>query len=243
MSKLPSRPSVLRTARKILGLSQSDLATAVGCSKVTIEKFENGTFRISDDLAYRIMMETTLDLQQLRSNDAPNSPRDIDGNPLSHEGYLHRKELWQRVSRSQVDKERRRDHLRLTLLFDAAARKRKYPLVAMAMRQRIEEFISEFNLQEEVENLRQEYGLPTEGYRFYVVAQMPEILEQVERKRGALYEYLEPTPPDFFGERKAPLAERKIEMYEKPKKVSQAQKRSKKAAQAGVAKTPMPPVA
>jgi transcriptional regulator with XRE-family HTH domain len=206
MAKAPTHPSVLRTARKILGLSQSALASAVGCSKVTIEKFENGTFKISDNLAYRIVMETTLDLQQLRSNDDPENPRGIDGKPLTREMYLHRKELWRIVPRSRVDEERKRDDLRLTLLFDAAARKRKFPLIAMALRQRIEEFISEFGLEEEIENLRLEYELPSEDYLFYIVAQKPEVLERVERRRRALYEYLIPESY-LFVEKKLPLAE------------------------------------
>jgi transcriptional regulator with XRE-family HTH domain len=75
MPRPPSHPHVLRTARKILGFTQKDLADRVGIATVTLQKFENGDASISRQIALRISVETGLDVTDLIKNKDPLHPR------------------------------------------------------------------------------------------------------------------------------------------------------------------------
>src|ERR1700747_584517 len=127
MPRPPSRNSVLRNARQILNLTQIELAPLVGCSKVTIEKFENIDGPISDELLSRIAGELQLNFWQLRENWTPEEPMTIQGAPLSAEGY----EKWRLERRLATNKDRIDTDLRIhqmlcTMLLDAAAKAGKY---------------------------------------------------------------------------------------------------------------------
>src|SRR5689334_11249911 len=66
---------VLRTARKIRGLSQKRLAQTVGVSTNVIKEIESGRTRPSRKLAHRISIATRLNYQQLLENSRPEAPR------------------------------------------------------------------------------------------------------------------------------------------------------------------------
>jgi transcriptional regulator with XRE-family HTH domain len=74
---------VLRTLRKLYGLSQQKLATQVGCSLPAIKQIETGRLRPSAGLAHRIFMQTGLNPEQLMNNEFPETPSHPDGQPLS----------------------------------------------------------------------------------------------------------------------------------------------------------------
>ncbi|EEG08211.1 helix-turn-helix transcriptional regulator [Pseudogulbenkiania ferrooxidans] len=55
----------MKEARKRLGLTQNDLAKAVGASQAHISKLENGTEQVSPDLAKRLAVELGLDVVKI----------------------------------------------------------------------------------------------------------------------------------------------------------------------------------
>src|SRR5258707_602962 len=84
MPRPPSTPHVLRTARKIRGLTQEKLAQAVGVATITIKEIEAGKPKLSSRLAHRISIATRLDTRQLIENSRPNAPRFY---PELYEGF------------------------------------------------------------------------------------------------------------------------------------------------------------
>src|SRR5260370_12021529 len=84
MPRPPSTPHVLRTARKIRGLTQEKLAQAVGVATITIKEIEAGKPKLSSRLAPRISIATRLDTRQLIENSRPNAPRFY---PKHYEGF------------------------------------------------------------------------------------------------------------------------------------------------------------
>jgi DNA-binding XRE family transcriptional regulator len=74
MSRTPSKPHVLRTARIQLGLTQAKLASLVGASTIAIKRIEGGSMKVSRQMAQRISTVTRLDFQQLLDNSEPESP-------------------------------------------------------------------------------------------------------------------------------------------------------------------------
>lgn len=75
MPRPPSVPHVLRTARKIRGLTQEALARRVRVATITIKQIESGRIKLSRQLAHRISIVTRLDTQQLLDNSEPDSPK------------------------------------------------------------------------------------------------------------------------------------------------------------------------
>jgi transcriptional regulator with XRE-family HTH domain len=194
MPRPPSRPSVLRTARRRLGLTQLELARLVHCSKITIEKFENGTAGMSQDLARRIALELNLSLQQLLSNSTPESPVGIRGEPVTAEGYSKWK-LARALSctKEQVDKERAYGAIRRTLLLDAAVGTGKYHLVAMVLDQKIDELVKEFGLEKAFAAEYKLYGIEDDS-TLWADAMAGGFLERFERKRDEIYAPFKPPP-------------------------------------------------
>jgi len=84
MPRPPSTPHVLRTARKIRGLTQEKLAQAVAVATITIKEIEAGKPKLSRRLAHRISIATRLDTRQLIENSRPNAPRFY---PELYEGF------------------------------------------------------------------------------------------------------------------------------------------------------------
>lgn len=82
MPRPPKHPHALRSALKLLGWTQVELAKRVGCATVTLERFLNGQTLISAQLAEQIAKETGLDIEQLLLNTDPNQPRRADGTLL-----------------------------------------------------------------------------------------------------------------------------------------------------------------
>jgi transcriptional regulator with XRE-family HTH domain len=75
MPRPPKHPHALRSALKLLDMTQRELADQLGVASVTIEKFINGDSEISKSLGFRISKVTKLDFLQLMLNVDPESPR------------------------------------------------------------------------------------------------------------------------------------------------------------------------
>src|SRR4030081_2751159 len=95
MPRPPTHPHVVRTARKILGISQKDLAARVGIATVTLQKFENGDSSISRDVAGRIASEMGLDATQVIKNKDPLHPRTFARGKIIEPGDGIRKPVWE----------------------------------------------------------------------------------------------------------------------------------------------------
>jgi transcriptional regulator with XRE-family HTH domain len=193
MPRPPSRPSVLRTARQLLGVSQQELSRRIGCSKVTIEKFENGTAGISEELALRIALELDVDLDQLLDNSMPEAPLTIMGEALSFEIY----EKWKiqrqwHADKDSVDRARLLEGVRRTLLLDAAAKAGKYRMVSLALEHATTQLVKKFGLEEEFAAERSRHGFHEHPQRFYlqVIAGKGLDLKSFEQKRAKLYSKL-----------------------------------------------------
>jgi transcriptional regulator with XRE-family HTH domain len=92
MPKEPSHPSVLRSVRKILNLSQPRLAQLVGVETVTIRKIEGGKLKLPPKLATRIAAATGANPLQLLENFEPETPYLALAHPekLTLENYKQR---------------------------------------------------------------------------------------------------------------------------------------------------------
>ena len=118
MPRKPSRSHPLRTARGILGLTQTQFAASVGTSAVNIQQIENHVSKMSPGLARRISQVYRLDPRQLMSGANPDKPHLA----LKPE-ILFTKEGFERLSRVTPDEvAERREALvfLLDLLFDVA---------------------------------------------------------------------------------------------------------------------------
>jgi len=83
MPRPASKTHVLRTTRKILGLSQADLGKKVGLSSETIKRIENHSLAMSKDAASRIAAYTGVNKEQLLQNSGPTKPQNRWGEPFS----------------------------------------------------------------------------------------------------------------------------------------------------------------
>jgi transcriptional regulator with XRE-family HTH domain len=192
MPRKPSRPSVVRKSRQILGLTQPELARLVGCSRITLEKFENGsaTF-ISDDLVARIAGELGLNFWQLRENWNPEeTPTTINGEPLSIETYEKLKaERQAAISKERVDQDRRVHQMFCALLFDAAVKSGKYFALRAALARQSEALIREFGLEKEWSAMLKHHGLKEIPIAPHLAFRSHDPKE-LEKKREKLYSQL-----------------------------------------------------
>jgi transcriptional regulator with XRE-family HTH domain len=158
MPRKPSNPHPLRTARNILGFSQTEFAASVGTSAVNIQQIENGVTKMSPGLARRISLIYNLDPKQLMSGDDPDHPRLVFG----HKAPLFTKEYAERLHRTVDPEERRlrRETLLFTLdlLFDAAEDKGRYQAFLYDLTDGLKKRAEEFNLIEPAIQKLGEYG-------------------------------------------------------------------------------------
>jgi plasmid maintenance system antidote protein VapI len=75
MPRPPKHPHALRSALRLLDMTQKELAYQLGVAPVTIEKFINGESGISKDLGFKISKTTGLDFDQLMGNIDPENPQ------------------------------------------------------------------------------------------------------------------------------------------------------------------------
>lgn len=102
MPRPPTYPSVIRSARQILGLSQIELARRTNMAKITLNKIENGQMGVSLVVAQQIACELLVSRDQIRENSDPLHPKLLGTQePLTLENW---QELRKRMK--EVPKER-----------------------------------------------------------------------------------------------------------------------------------------
>jgi transcriptional regulator with XRE-family HTH domain len=163
MPRPPSHPHVVRTARKILGISQKDLAARVGIATVTLQKFENGDSSISQEVAERIASELEVDVWDIIENRDPLHPRTwAQGKVVIDPGDKLGKTLWDLikvpltkeafVDRVFTEKDIEADIHRavngLRLLLNDALKKKSYSWVRSAIFYRLRQIKMEFDLKQ-----------------------------------------------------------------------------------------------
>jgi transcriptional regulator with XRE-family HTH domain len=190
---------VLRTVRKLYGLSQQKLANLVGCSLPTIKQIETGRLRPSSELAHRIYMQTGLDPNQLRNNFMPEEPLHAMGMPLSKETF-ERIKKGQQENQSQDHVDQRLRHLEafLKILLDASLRHGKLWALYPALLDAIDKLTRDFDLEKDFcRLLTARFGLkdPRSNSRpdtsFFTIVNAPlyeDRLKQAESKRQEFYE-------------------------------------------------------
>jgi transcriptional regulator with XRE-family HTH domain len=155
MPRKPSRSHPLRTARGILGLTQTQFAASVGTSAINLQQIENGIARMSPGLARRISVVYNLDPEQLLNGNDPDHPRLV----LSHLPFT--KESFERLNRVSPDeiKHRRRTLSFIQdLLFDAAHDKGRYNAFMFDVLDMLKKRATEFDLVEHAIHKLSTYG-------------------------------------------------------------------------------------
>jgi len=201
MSTKPEPVHVLRTVRKLYGLSQQKLATLAGCSLAAIKQIETGRLRPGPDLADRIRMQTGLDPDQLIENSSPETPVDVMGIPLSKETLEWMEEVREESqTRQQVDESLRHFYAVMELLFDASTIKGKLWALRPALRSALNKLIKDFDLKEDFDrllstryDLEDPWSMASLGKSLYSIVnaellKLKQRHEQAERKREEFYE-------------------------------------------------------
>ena len=163
MPRKPTKSHPLRTARNILGLTQTEFAASVGISAVSIQQIENGVAKMSPGLARRISLIYNLDPKQLMSGDDPEHPRLVFGDKARFgDKVLFTKEYAERLHRTIDPEERRmrRETLLFTLdlLFDAAEDKGRFQAFLYDLTDGLKKRAEEFDLTEPAIQKLAEYG-------------------------------------------------------------------------------------
>jgi transcriptional regulator with XRE-family HTH domain len=177
MPRKPKEPHVLRSMRNLYGLSQSKLASMVGCSPMTIKQIEAGTLRPSADLAHRIYIATWLDPEQLIENSMPELPRSPMGEPLTPEtpqliGRTHR----EAESINNLSASKRHYAAVIDLLLDSSISGNKLWALRVAFRAAIERLIADFELEPAIKELLAKRWASQDLWReLYVKANAPEL--------------------------------------------------------------------
>src|SRR6266404_716242 len=84
-----NKRSCLAVLRSIAGITQRELADMVDCAPVTVQSIELGKLRLSERLAQRISLQTSVDLDWLLAGDykaTPTCPREA-GEPHTKRHY------------------------------------------------------------------------------------------------------------------------------------------------------------
>jgi transcriptional regulator with XRE-family HTH domain len=190
---------VLRTVRKLYGLSQQKLANLVGCSLPTIKQIETGRLRPSAGLADRIYMQTGLDPGQLLDNFMPEEPLHAMGMPLSKETFeWMQKGHQENQSQDHVDQRLRHLAEILKIRLDASTRHGKLWALYPALLDAIDKLTRDFDLEKDSRRLLTErFDLkdPRSNSRpdtsFFTIVNAPlyeERRKQAEHKRQEFYE-------------------------------------------------------
>jgi transcriptional regulator with XRE-family HTH domain len=190
---------VLRTVRKLYGLSQQKLANLVGCSLPAIKQIETARLRPSAGLAHRIYMQTGLNPDQLLDNFMPEEPLHPMGMPLSKEIFQWMQQGHQEhQTKEHVDERLRHFKAVLEVLLDASTRQGKLWALQPALQDAIDRLIRDFDLDKDFRRLlRERFGLKdpwsnaspeTNLYTIVNGGLYAERRSQAEMKRKAFYE-------------------------------------------------------
>jgi DNA-binding XRE family transcriptional regulator len=159
--RMPRPPSIshpLRTARRILGLSQPQFGAQVGVSGITIQQIENHVMKMSPGLAQKIAITFGLDSDQLLAAVEPKRPRFFDGDTFTREGYEARKMGPRDFERKYVDPHVSNFTFTLEALLDAANETRHYGPFSTALTKRLSVLVEEFGLRGPLEEIFKAYG-------------------------------------------------------------------------------------
>jgi transcriptional regulator with XRE-family HTH domain len=162
---MPRPPSVahpLRTARKMLGFSQRQMAELVGTSTITLQQVENCVMELSPGLARRISVEFGLDPSQLIAGpmDEPERPRFAMSNiAFTKEGYEAYKTARLQADRNEVDKNLTEFSFILEVLLDAANETQRYRPFVVALTETLKKLALEFSLAEQIGEILVGYGV------------------------------------------------------------------------------------
>jgi transcriptional regulator with XRE-family HTH domain len=74
MAQKPAKRHVVANARLEIGLSQVDLADLLGCSTVTVQRIEQGTLALSEELALKVQEALDISATWLLANDPARPP-------------------------------------------------------------------------------------------------------------------------------------------------------------------------
>jgi transcriptional regulator with XRE-family HTH domain len=74
MAQKPAKRHVLANARIEVGLSQVELADLLGCSTATVQRIEQGTLALSEELALKVQEALDISAAWLLANDPARSP-------------------------------------------------------------------------------------------------------------------------------------------------------------------------
>jgi transcriptional regulator with XRE-family HTH domain len=74
MAQKPAKRHVLANARIEIGLSQVDLADLLGCSTATVQRIEQGTLGLSEELALKVQEALDISATWLLANDPARPP-------------------------------------------------------------------------------------------------------------------------------------------------------------------------
>jgi transcriptional regulator with XRE-family HTH domain len=168
MPRAPSVSHPLRTARRILGLSQPAFGAQVGVSGITIQQVENQVMQMSRSLAQKISITYGLDPDQLMAGREAQKPRFTDGTVFSRQEYERRKAGPRDVDdRKTVDEHVSNFTFALEALLDAANETRRYGPFQNALQKRLRDLAQEFELHGALEKIFKDYGAhPIELYDF-----------------------------------------------------------------------------
>ena len=87
MAQKPARRHALFTVREKLGLTQAQLGAVLDCSGITVQRIEQGTLRMSEDLALKAQEKIDISAAWLLSNDRSQLPVTPRGNLWSKDFY------------------------------------------------------------------------------------------------------------------------------------------------------------
>jgi len=145
---------VLRTTRKIYGLSQAKLASMVGISLTAIKQIETGRLQPSPTLSHRIYMQTGLDPWQLMENSFPDTPFHPMGMEISKELFKGIQQGHREFqSQERLDESLRHFNAVLETLLDASIKEGKLWALRPALQNAISKLIVDFDLQEDFARL------------------------------------------------------------------------------------------
>jgi transcriptional regulator with XRE-family HTH domain len=189
---------VLRTVRKLYGLSQQKLANLVGCSLTGIKQIETNRLRPGPDLAHRIYMQTGLDPGQLMENSFPETPFHAMGMPLTKDTFKWMQERHEEgQTQRHVDESLHHIQAVLEILLDASTRHGKLWALRPALQNAIGKLIKDFALEKDFVRLlsarfdvKDPWSNANPGKSLYTIVNTERFRERRKRaaKRSDFYE-------------------------------------------------------
>jgi transcriptional regulator with XRE-family HTH domain len=124
MAQKPAKRHVLATARIELGFSQIDLADLLGCSTATVQRIEQGTLALSEELAFKAQEALDISAAWLLANDPvrpPLTPRNGLWNRFNYEIARAPQDEFELVDISLRDELERENEVKREELYDDLA--------------------------------------------------------------------------------------------------------------------------